>query len=89
MESGTRRDVPVFVSGISNTRASLPPERVGRSRCSQRAHGADLSAAHSGFDGPGEGADLATIGLGGGQEAGLLIANQAPVASLWRPWLMD
>ena len=39
------RDVPVFVSGISNTRASLPPERVGRSRCSQRM--APISLRHT------------------------------------------
>ena len=42
------------------------------------AHGRDLPASHGGFDGPGdEGADLAAVGVGGGQEAREFVGDEA------------
>lgn len=47
------------------------------------AHSRDLPAVHGGFDGPGdEKACLAAVGGGGGQEAGLLIADEAADAGV-------
>ena len=46
------------------------------------AHGRDLPATHGGLDGPGdEGAYLATVGVGGGQEAGEFVVDEATVAA--------
>ncbi|MHB1633586.1 hypothetical protein [Acidiferrobacter thiooxydans] len=46
------------------------------------AHRRDLPATHGGFDRPGdEGAGLAPVGVGGGQEAREFVADQAAVAA--------
>ena len=54
------------------------------------AHGRDLPATHGGFDGPcDEGADLAAVGMGGGEEAREFVVDEAAGAAIWELGLAD
>ena len=74
VESGTRRGVPVFVSGIRRTRAL-------RSRWSQRIAAISPRRMAVSIAQVMRGAGLAPVGVGGGQEAREFVADQAAVAA--------